>query len=514
MTIVCQTSLRKIALVVLISVSSYLSHKSFCQNDNDKHINAGVSGKLNCVNKIVTLQSNLKEEGLTVEWQGPNGFVSTAQNPKTTIPGKYDLSISNSLTGAFSKTSVIVELDTISPSGVLASSFGILTCKDTLIVLNGSSTTPNVTYQWNGPGGFTSCKRNFKTAISGNYSLMVTNPVNGCIYQAKTNIDQDINPPENVNIVVAGELNCLNSTTKLIGTTTTKSINYKWEGPGEFSSSIFDPVISTPGKFCLTVTKISNGCTVTKSILVKQNTKKPKDVEIAVNDTLTCTILSVKLKSMSKTPGVSYKWIGPNDFYSDEQNIVINKPGKYKLMVSNPANGCVTTKFAEVAKNVELPDIRLAVSGMLTCKDSIVSIKTSSSVSNLKYKWKGPKNFSSMLVSPAVNIPGEYTIHVTNPMNGCSFSKSVKVVKDVSIPGSVKAISSGIISCDNSPVMLTGKCETANVIFKWQGPDDFTAVGQSIKTSLKGSYKLTVVKLDNGCASTADVNVVKKECPE
>jgi hypothetical protein len=130
-----------------------------------------------------------------------------------------------------------------------------------------ASSIPGITYSWTGPGGFNSFQQNpmvsssSTTAMSGTYNVTAT--INAC-----TNLNEitivDVNlipaPPVASNNGPVME----DSTLTLSASTITDAI-YLWTGPGGFSSSLQNPVVSTSATTVMAgyyyVTATVNGCT-------------------------------------------------------------------------------------------------------------------------------------------------------------------------------------------------------------------------------------------------------------
>jgi hypothetical protein len=503
----CFMSLKRILFTILV-FGSFFMHQVLI-GQNKANVTASSSGNINCINSSTTLSCSPIGDNFIIKWEGPNGYISTDRNPVTSIPGVYTANITDPLTDKTSLVSVTVLLDTITPKDVLATTSGLLTCKDTLITLNGSSNTGGANFEWQGPEGFAFKGESPTTTVPGIYILKVTNPANGCFKKKNVVVYQNITPPDNVTAYASGILNCITTSTKLTGISDTPGISYNWKGPDNFSSSQPNTLVSIPGIFELTVTKSDNGCLAKTKVEVKQDIKKPEGVQVNIPDTLTCKTHLVQLTSLSENKGVNYNWTGPDNFNSDKQTVQTNIPGKYTILVTNPGNGCVTKKHIDVIKNVKPPeDLALKVSGKLTCKDSTLIISTSSTTSGLNYVWSGPKNFTSKAASPIVTTPGEYTVKATNLFNGCSVTESIYVKENITKPSGIIATVSGEIDCNNSPVKLKGNCDNEKMNYKWKGPNDFESSKQNAETTIKGDYELIVMNPENGCISKTNITVL------
>jgi len=192
-----------------------------------------------------------------------------------------------------------------------------VTCIDTLVTLAASSSTPGVTFDWNGPKGFTSTIKSPVTANPGIYLVKMVNPANGCTARASVAVNKNIAPPSGVSATVSGILTCKDTSVTLTGTSATKGIRYDWSGPG-FTSSISNPKVSASGAYALKITDPANGCFSKAKVIVEQLKALPERVTV-VSDTITCKKAKATLAVSTVTKGVIYSWLGPNAFTSQNQ---------------------------------------------------------------------------------------------------------------------------------------------------------------------------------------------------
>jgi hypothetical protein len=506
---ICQTGTRWIEYTILVLAGLYLNQTLFSQDISD--IKASKSGDINCISTTVTLKCNSAGAGTVYNWTGPSGYVSTAQNPVTAIPGEYTISITNPLTGITSTANVFVALDIMTPAEVIAKASGILTCNDMLTTLTGNSTTQGVVYEWQGPEGFTSFQKEQETSIPGIYLLTVTNPGNGCTSKTNVTVIQNIKPPEDVIATASGVLTCNIQKVRLTGTSSTKGVNYNWTGPG---LNVQSPIceISKSDNYVLKVTDPVNGCSSEASVTVQQNIAPPAELVATVADTLTCKIREVMLIASSASEGTIFNWSGPKGFASSEHTLMTGMPGDYTLHAINPKNGCSASKKVTVIQDTAHAEIKVISSGMITCKADTVTLTCITSTTNLTYDWHGPDDFSSGLASPKISRKGTYYVEATKISNGCSATESTIVTENISFPEEVMATASGVISCATSHVKLTGKSSTDKVNFIWTGPDGFRSDLQEAVTKLPGKYTLAVIKPVNGCRSETSITVYGEVC--
>ena len=151
-------------------------------------LNVTPSGTLTCNAKTVVLNVSSSLPKMTYAWNGPANFKSTQAAPSVSMPGKYEVMITNAANGCSSTKSVKVDQNVAIPEGVSASVSGSLSCKTPQVKLEGSSATKEVNYSWSGPSDFKSTEKSPTTKIPGIYILSAFNQQNGCISKADVTV--------------------------------------------------------------------------------------------------------------------------------------------------------------------------------------------------------------------------------------------------------------------------------------------------------------------------------------
>ena len=149
---------------------------------------AGPNQALTCAVSIVQLQGSSNIPAATYAWSGPNGFTSNQQTPTVLYPGMYTLTITDPSDGCTSTAVAVVTQDIVAP-GVSVTG-GTLSCATPIVTVTATSFTPNVSYAWTGPGGFTSTMQNPTVSSPGIYPVVVTAP-NGCTSTAVAVVYQE-----------------------------------------------------------------------------------------------------------------------------------------------------------------------------------------------------------------------------------------------------------------------------------------------------------------------------------
>jgi Leucine-rich repeat (LRR) protein len=215
----------------------------------------------------------------------------------------------------------------------------------------------------------------------------------------------------------------------LMFTAIAPNLNYKWEGPNGFTSTLRNPSIPNftallTGTYYLTVTDFG-GCTGTSS----QQIDIVGAGEIMVNSPL----CEGKTIQFTISPGISYEWTGPGNFTSTLQNPAIpnavkSMEGIYKVKIKTA--DCTIEKEIEVV----LTQIGEITEPSPTCVGSDLTLEAKGG--NI-YRWTGPNNFTSTSPTPVItNVSsqnaGIYKVEIRDN-TGCrsEFQVSVDFIQPV-----------------------------------------------------------------------------------
>ncbi len=233
---------------------------------------------------------------------------------------------------------------------------------------------------------------------------------------------------------------------------------------------------------------------------------KPANVTKGSN-TPVCSGKSLTLNAGSSTPGVSYKWTGPNSYSTNSQNATVTSnaafshAGRYYLTVYN--YGCSTKDSTDVAVVQSVTSVS-AGTDISICDRDTIKLSTTSTPAGATYSWTGPNGFTSNVQNPkipnATNLnAGNYIVTAT--LNGCTAQDAVAVT--ILVPNfSVTATSNSPV-CDKGDFFMNASSTATGVSYSWTGPNGFTATGTSaslfnISTVHTGNYIVTATA--NGCS--------------
>ena len=475
---------------------------------NLPQLTMGSNQQLTCLVTSVNILGTSVTNNVNFTWDASvsnsNGSSATVSNP-----GDYTLTVTNITNGCSNSGVVTVSIDTISPN-VDAGLNQTLTCSVTSVTLTGNSTTPGATYLWS-PAGDTPTASSTNVAIIGIYTLTVTNPINGC----SSNDIVQVLPDANLPSITMGQnqtLNCNISSVSISGQTNTSNASYTWNPPGTTPSSPSTEV-TISGIYTLTVTDLSNGCSSSSTISVTSDLTIPAATIDPVQP-ITCSTSSSIISASSDVANAGYSWSGPNNFNSTQANNNITAAGLYTLIVTHPVSTCTATVSINVLIDTISPSISATSSAStLTCAQEFTDLIGSSSTPGVNYQWSGVSGAVSG--NPAIiNSPGNYTLTVTNPLNGCVSNATVLINQNITIPQAQSNISTPILNCEITDAFLNANgSSTFNYI--WAGPNSFTSVEQNPAQSINtiGTYTLYVIDPTNGCSDSSFVSLAQGPNP-
>jgi gliding motility-associated-like protein len=500
--------------------------------------NAGAPAVISCANPVLTLNGSASSQGVnfTYQWSTVTGNIisgATTTAPQVDRSGNYVLVVTNTQNGCTSSASVQILLDQNSPQAE-AGPQQQLTCVASSIALNGAGTSvgPNFVYQWTAAGGgnIVSGETTLNPIVNaaGQYTLLVTNPTNGCTSVDAVNVLVNVAPPVAV-VATPPVLNCQLTQTALstTGSSTGSNFTYNWTtvGGGFVSGANSPaPVVNKPGTYNLVITNTGNGCTTTASTVVTQNVLQPT-TDAGITAELNCITTSLTLNGVVGNLGGSsaqYAWATSNGNIvsgSNSLNPMIDAPGIYVLTVTNLDNFCSATDQVAIAENVNLPTAAVAAAPVLTCAVPTVSLdgNGSSSGALFSYQWvaQGGGNILSGATSllPTVNSPGTYLLTVTNNNNKCTSTASVAVTQNITPPDAV-AGNTVTLTCTTPTLQLNGAGSStgSQYSYEWSTLNgDILSGASTLQPTIgaPGLYTLLVTNATNGCTKEADVQVLQ-----
>ena len=453
-------------------------------------VNAGSDKTITCdKNSIVLDASNsISGFGYTGVWTKIDGSIggTTSNNTLTvTSAGTYKYTVTKNSTGCSASDLVVVTQED-APNFQLQGDN--ITCNKPTANLSVINASPNLTYNWTGPNGFSSKVAAPIVEQEGTYTLVATNN-NNCSSQQQIVVKSEQYQP---NISAYGAtLDCNTSQVQLSGASN-EAVSYQWTGPNNFTSSEQNPSTATAGLYTLLVTTAS-GCTNTTTAQVGSAAAAPS---IRIEGTnIACGENFTTLSAITDASNARYEWVGPNGFTSTTGQIQATEAGTYFLTVYN-GSGC-TNNSSHVVEMDNAPAFSIHAAA-INCLNSTTTLELSNYENISYYTWTGPNNFQSTKSQPIVNRAGMYTLIATSE-NGCTSTNSFQVENQTTIPS--LAITAGTLDCETTTTQLVASSNNTIVKYQWRGPNGFYSTLATPEVTLPGSYTL-IATTDSECTAT------------
>ncbi len=457
--------------------------------------------------------------GASYNWTGPGAFASALQNPSIagiTLAGAGVYSVSATVLGCAGPAGTVNVVVNPLPAAPTAGSNSPLCVGQTLNLT--ASAIAGATYNWSGPGAFSSALQNptlagITLAGAGVYSVNAT--VLGCPGPSGT-VNVVVNPLPAAPVAGSNSPLCVGQTLNLIASAIAGA-TYNWSGPNTFSSALQNPTlagITLAGAGVYSVNATVLGCagpSGTVNVVVNPLPAAPtagSNAPICEGQTLNLTA--------SNIGGATYNWTGPNTFTSTTQNPSI--PATTTLAagiysVSATVLGCAGPAGTVNVVINSTPPAPTAGANTPLCAGQTLSL-TAGTIAGVTYSWTGPNSFTSTVQNPTIAgastlAAGVYSVNATSAA-GC-----VGPVGTVSVI--VNAGPLPVVAGSNSPLCIGATLSlTASTIsgatYLWSGPLSYTSAVQNptiggITLAQSGTYTVNVTVL--GCSgSFGTVNVV------
>ncbi len=461
-------------------------------------------GSLSCVTTSILLESAASAPNTVKLWKTLSGMILAANANSVTItqPGTIIL-VSTQQQGGVTCSqadTIVITANTTAPTAT-ATTNGTLGCGSTNVSVGVITNAPNPTYQWMGPGGFTSASANPSVTVPGTYSVTVTSGANGCVGNSSITVGGNTTPPTAT--ATGGTLTCATTSLTLSATSNATNPTYSWSGPGGYTGTgaMPAPPATAAGTYTVTVTNPANMCTKTATAVVTLN-NTPPTATATVAGAISCQTPNVTITASTPATNPTYAWSGPVTV-PPVASPSVGTAGTYTVTVTGGANGCTSTASVTVMGNTTAPNVG-STGAALSCTTQSATIMGTSTTTGATFAWTGPAPFTSTLQNPSVSAVGSYVLTVTGP-NGCTSSSTAVVTGDFAVPNA--SATGATISCASSTVTINGNSTTTGATYAWAGPGGFTSTQQNPTVNATGTYTLTV-RGPNGCTATATASVV------
>lgn len=486
-----------------IAITTAFSTDITCNNANNGTITVEATGeKGNFVFDLTGPVNESNETGFffglpggdyTVLVRDKDGCPSTDITPVLTVNNPPVISIS---------------VDNVTPVTCFGEATGFIAITPSGGVPGGGGS--GYTYQWSGPGGFTSGSEDILNLGAGDYFVTVYDG-NMCSANAgPINISE---PPEIlVTIDNSTDVTCNGGNDGSAGITPLGGVGgytFLWEGQSTgFLSTDQDPVNLVADTYDLTVTD-ANGCSKTFTSLVTIDEPLPFTIVLDGTADVSCAggnDGSANITPGGGTPPYAFAWTGATTGYTSTDEDPVSMPADDYSLTITDSRGC-TQIYGSLLTIDEPPPLIFLFDGYtdVSCfggNDGSVNITVSGGTTPYVFSWIGTgTGHSSAQEDPVDLIADTYSLTITDNQ-GCIQNLPNLVVISQPAPLDVTVDNVTEVDCFGAAtgaIGITPSGGTPPYTFAWTGPGGFTATTQDLSLLAAGDYSL-ILSDANGCS--------------
>ncbi len=486
--------------------------------------------------QLFAIPSN-SNSNLSYKWVGPNGFLSTNQNPilpnvRNNYSGTYTLTATNS-NGCEQTLSIVLDIS-ISEIPVLSLSTNEICEGENLFLQATDYQKEEAKYYWSIGSDSTetyitttpSLYLEKLTASQAGFVEVVVD-IAGCTSQASKAEQLIIYPlPKQPDLDVT-EAICEGTSLRL--STNAIADNYQWTGPNGFVATIQQPKIienvssQNAGIYVLRVS--NNGCESAPNSAEVRVLEKPAQPILVTKEAL-CFGEDIQLSVSNSITGNTYQWIPPSlsigqfpdkmtdtVLWTDKGKTIIRKsafPEYYESgawsVRSIDTNGCISDISPPSRITINpVPEAPVLFNSPPVCEGTNFQLKASNlpNSNNIHYKWTGPNGFSSNSPTPLIESlsfanSGNYTLSIR--VEGCSSLPSSPMFLQVKAsPDKPEISANGTIAsplCEGQTLQLQTSPQQG-ATYHWVGPNGFSSnlpnvFIPNVSLNQAGSYMLSM----------------------
>ena len=396
---------------------------------------------------------------------------------------------------------------------------------------------PNATYNWFGPGSYTSNIQNPSAILATNamvgtpQTYGVTATVHGCTSGpgwAVVYVNAPITIDAGNNITV-----CQNGTANLSGSVGSggTGVWHLVSSPIPYTISDVIPLAQLTNPTASINTGIATGTYILEFENTTTNTCAATDqVTVTINpapgspsgqsNSPVCEGGSINLTVNSPQTGLIYEWTGPGSWHATGTTVTraatTAAAGSYFLYASN--SSCTVGPYGPVAVTVNsLPTADAGSNVTIQCTGTTAA-NLSGSVTGGTAAWSllsGPSGtiITNLIASSDITNPlapintsaplGNYTLRLTATSSaGCTVYDDVTVELLQNIPSTPSFVATSPV-CEGGTITLTVNTPKTGEFYQWNGPAAWTATGTMVSrvanSTATGNYTLTA---SNGTCSS------------
>jgi hypothetical protein len=351
--------------------------------------------------------------------------------------------------------------------------------------------TGGTTYIWTKNGANVATTATYTASTAGTYKVIVSK--GGCT-DTSTAVSVSVgggaisaNASASSTTLCAGQPDTLKAAA---GFTT-----YAWSGGGTSQTKI----VTTPGKYYVTVTLTSGACTSTGVDSVTINSGTAITAITALPSTKSgCVGTPVTLDA-----GAGYTTYSWSSALGNAQTASVTSSNTYTVTVTKTGT-CGSATASSVVTINPLPSFTLAVTpaSPKVCPDSNITVTLDAGAGYNGYLWTGGANTQTKVIT----TPGSYQVVVYKTALGCTKADSTTVTVGLIAPPATPPLADKSF-CPNDSVLLDGGFGYNS--YKWSTGK----TSNFIYASTPGTYSVTVTKAGSCGSTSVSANITAFPAP-
>lgn len=461
----------------------------------------------------------------TINWSGPNGFISSDEDLSDLTSGTYSVSVQDDNGCAVQQQLTLATPDVLAIDPVVTSYLGgfHVSCygaADGEVDLSITGGTAPFDIQWSDGIGFNATSEDISGVGPGSYSVSVTD-ANGCVQNATVmlNAPDALDLAADLSVINGNNVSCEGASDGSINLTVIGGVGpfqYNWSNGGV--SEDLDEIGA--GTYSVIVTDM-NGCTASASYLLT--------APVTVSVTLTASTYangmniscggandaSISAAIAGGSSPYDLIWSGPNGFSSTAPTITDLPLGEYTLNITD-LNGCQHTSAVMLVGpaplSLDLTTTTYTGGFNIPCSEVTIGVldaHVSGGLPGFSFDWTGPDGFTSTASNLAALAAGTYDLTVTDNF-GCTASASTSLTAPdpLAVVIELSDFNGSPVSCagNDGGMELTVTGGTPDYAFDWTGPNGFASQEEDIADLSAGTYTL-IVHDANGCSADTTVSL-------
>jgi subtilisin-like proprotein convertase family protein len=455
-----------------------------------------IADTLSCTHPQTVIDLNSDKNLFQVYWPELATF---QEDPITGNPGTYHVEAMG-LNGCITLDSIEIIGDFNFP--VFSLDFDTLDCYNDSILIDLSSPSEDLIYNWTDPNNNTFDTEDLWAYTGGNYHLSVSNEEN-CTVDTSILLPENFSLPD-LSLSDTLFIPCNEDFIQLDLVILSDYDSLLWKGPGNFSSSAGNPFVSVTGIYSIEITG-TNGCIRTDTTVVALPPEIPEiNVEI---DTINCGN-DVGTIDLIYTGDLSFSWEDEMGNPYSGPSISSGLAGDYMLTVTDNTFNCTSELIITLPIDTLPPSFDFADVDTITCIAPTTILTLSSEAPIDEAHWTGP-GLNAFGNAVPVNTAGWYFVEVTGS-NHCVSEDSIQIFESDSFLGTADSF---YIDCVADSIQISlPPVDVDSYTWSFEGTSFSNLEAPYVYTA--GTYTLVVNTIE-GCTDSAEVQVYfDQELPE